>query len=641
MTEIGDSAFSSCSQLTSINIPDGVTSIPYGCFSGCSSLTELKLPAGVTEIGAYVFSGCSQLTSINIPEGVTVITGRSFEGCRSLTELKLPAGVTKIGNNAFSSCSQLTTINIPEGVTSIPDQCFYGCSSLTELVLPSGVTKIGSGTFSGCSQLTELTCLNPLPPAPSSSFSFSPYLETVYVPVGAKTAYEQAKVWMKYNIVELGTLKGTLEIDDFEINAGQTKTVNVSFKGELNDNTYSGFQFAINLPEGISVSSVALNESLAADGFTISTKNTDTSVIGVVSANTKGNVTSLAEGIVTLTVTAAADAPDGVSELTISKIYLSDTRGSDMPLADSETDITIHNVPVTGFTFEPEGEQSIYVDQNVTITATPVPSNATNQGFTWSIEDNDSEIQEVSNENGVITVKGLKLGEATLRVTAEDYKAYTATVKITVVPTPAQSVEVSSKNLEMLPGTTQTLTATVKPDDTTYKTITWSSESTDIATVTADGLVTAVKAGQTTITAKCGDVEGTCTVIVKALGSITVTPGDGSSEGEETENPGQNTEDGMAVVGNDLILRVNQTGTITLTIEPGIDYDPELEWNLTTGGNELVQMTVKSDDSTTATFKGLAVGTTAYTVSTPADGAEILKGNITVIAENPVMSLTL
>lgn len=157
VTAIGYAAFSGCSSLASINIPDGVTSIGDYAFSGCSSLTSINIPDGVTYIGDYAFSGCSSLISINIPDGVTSIGSYAFERCSSLTSITIPAGVTSIGGGAFENCSSLTSINIPDGVTSIGQFAFYYCTSLTSINIPEGVTNIGESAFRDCSSLTSIT----------------------------------------------------------------------------------------------------------------------------------------------------------------------------------------------------------------------------------------------------------------------------------------------------------------------------------------------------------------------------------------------------------------------------------------------------------------------------------------------------
>ena len=647
VNKISDSAFRNCLKLSSINIPNGVREIPQFCFWACGSLTKLDLPETVNKIGDRAFYDCEKLESINIPNGVTEIPYVCFYNCSSLTQLTLPANVNKIGGRAFYGCEKLESINIPDGVTEIPYDCFYNCSSLTQLTLPANVNKIGDRAFYGCS-LTELTCLNPKPASCYDSSVFDSNLKdngVLYVPAESVGTYKAADVWKDFkNINPIGsnlTSSAILNIEDFEINANETKNISVNLDGKALE--YAGFQFDITLPEGISASDIKLNDALLADGFTLNTREGESNKIRVISANTTGKRSSLTEAILTLTVTAAADAPDGDAQLTLTNVYMSSSLGEDIPLEESQTTVTINNKPVTGFEITPDDEQSIYVGQSCTFSATVLPENATNKNFTWTLDEDSEGIVEIeANENGEITVKGLALGEATLTATAEDYMGVTATATVKVIPTPAQSVVVSAENLILLEGTTGMLEATVSPEDTTDKTIIWSSDKEDIATVNQDGTVTAIKDGVAVITAKCGDVSGTCTVTVKAIQSVVVNPGDGSSEGDEDNtNPAEDTKDGMAVYGNDLTLRVGQTGTVSLAIEPGIDYDPELEWTLAMGGDTFVDLSTDESDSTTATFEGLVVGTTTYTVSTPANSQPVVSGTITVIAENPVTSLTL
>ena len=157
VTSIGNDAFGWCSGLTSVTIPDGVTSIGSGTFSGCSSLTSITIPERATSIGDNAFQNCSGLTSITIPESVTLIGDWAFSDCSGLTSINIPEGVTSIGYGAFYRCSGLTSITIPEGVTSIGKETFWNCSRLTSITIPKSVTSIGNEAFQGCSSLTSVT----------------------------------------------------------------------------------------------------------------------------------------------------------------------------------------------------------------------------------------------------------------------------------------------------------------------------------------------------------------------------------------------------------------------------------------------------------------------------------------------------
>ena len=104
VTGISDMAFSDCSDLTSVTIPESVTTIASGAFQECSALTAITIPESVTSIGGGAFSGCSGLTSISIPRNVTKIEDSIFNRCSGLTSVTLPESVTAIGNAVFQSC---------------------------------------------------------------------------------------------------------------------------------------------------------------------------------------------------------------------------------------------------------------------------------------------------------------------------------------------------------------------------------------------------------------------------------------------------------------------------------------------------------------------------------------------------------
>ena len=156
ITRIGDCAFDGLG-ITSITIPDSVTSIGNDAFGDCGNLTDITIPDSVTSIGDYTFYGCKSLTSVTIPDSVKSVGQSAFEYCESLTSITIPCSVTSIGNDAFGFCENLTNITIPDSVTSIGDYTFYGCTSLTSITIPNSVTSIGNYTFYGCTSLTSIT----------------------------------------------------------------------------------------------------------------------------------------------------------------------------------------------------------------------------------------------------------------------------------------------------------------------------------------------------------------------------------------------------------------------------------------------------------------------------------------------------
>lgn len=110
------------------------TFVPSKMFYSCRSLTSISLPDNITSIGYEAFSGCNELTSISIPNSVIKIRDSAFGGCISLESIIIGNGVISIGNNAFFSCTSLTSVTIGSSVESIGHNAFWNCGSLCDLI---------------------------------------------------------------------------------------------------------------------------------------------------------------------------------------------------------------------------------------------------------------------------------------------------------------------------------------------------------------------------------------------------------------------------------------------------------------------------------------------------------------------------
>src|SRR5664279_460021 len=152
VTSIGDSAFNSTKGhlLTSVTIPNSVTSIGNYAFAFCSGLTSVTIPSSVTSIGNYAFAGCTGLTSVTIPISVTSIGNAPFLGCSSLTSL-----IVDPGNPSYSSGSDEVLFN--KTVTLLVE---YPCGRLGAYVIPSSVAGIADDAFHECTKLTTVTIPN-------------------------------------------------------------------------------------------------------------------------------------------------------------------------------------------------------------------------------------------------------------------------------------------------------------------------------------------------------------------------------------------------------------------------------------------------------------------------------------------------
>ena len=163
---IGVGAFANCPALTEIRVAEGNS--VYHSSGNCIIETERKtlvvgcqasqIPSDgtVTSISASAFSGCSGLTSVTIPDSVISIGNKAFYNCSGLTSITIPDSVTTIGDSAFSCCSGLTSVTIPDSVTSIGDSAFSSCSGLTDVAIGNGITSLGS-LFNYCPNLTNIS----------------------------------------------------------------------------------------------------------------------------------------------------------------------------------------------------------------------------------------------------------------------------------------------------------------------------------------------------------------------------------------------------------------------------------------------------------------------------------------------------
>ena len=240
VTSVGKMAFIGCRALKSVTLSAGLQTIEENAFLGCSALASITLPSSLQTIGEAAFSGCNALTRIELPASLQTIGTKALDA-GGLTEIKVqtdnthfeaedgvlynkgkttllcyprkkpgttftvPASVTTIGTFAFSECAALESIALPNALETIGNLAFYKCTALKSVTIPKKVETIGDNAFQRCTALKDVTVLWNTPlTIPSGVFAgiTPPTGVTLHVPGGTGEAYQGKDVWKEFTIVE-------------------------------------------------------------------------------------------------------------------------------------------------------------------------------------------------------------------------------------------------------------------------------------------------------------------------------------------------------------------------------------------------------------------------------------------------------
>ncbi len=517
VTEIGEGAFSQCISIEGIEIPDSVTEIGLEAFFMCENLSDVRLSESIESIGGAAFGYCNKITEIYLPKslnqdtgsrwyggaggpfaccdnlksvkyeaGLTAIPSAFFQDCSGLEEIVLPDSITVIRSNTFLRCGNLKRIVIPDSVTEIGGAAFKGCVALKAVQIPDTVTDMGIEIFSGCTNLTEVHLPNKLENLPQSTFYNCKKLAAANFPSTLKEIERYA--FYGCEALPQAVLPDTVTSIGSEAFYGCEALTDVTLGSGLkviNSKTFCGCT---------SLTSVVLPYQVAS-----------------VEDSAFVNCTSLAKiTIPRKTTSIASNAFSYPKKLTVygptgsyAQQYASQ-KGIKFVAQDIRA--TSVRLNVTGKTMEKWDEFQLM--------ATVAPQNFTDE-IIWT--SSDENVATVSEDGYVEACGG---GQAVIAVKAGAAKATcTVTVKQYV-----NWIEFSDGNISMKAGETRQLAVTISPENATDKRLEYTSSNPAVATVSASGVVTAKKQGETTITAKAKDGSGeydTCYVTVTGAAKVT------------------------------------------------------------------------------------------------------------------------
>ena len=496
VTVIESGAFGGCINLKEITVPDNVTEIQRSAFEYCSSLKTAKLSGNLESIGVYAFDNCTSLTEVHLSNIIKEIPSSTFSGCKKLTTINFPSTLTMIGNSAFSGCESLPEAILPSGVEKIESNAFKNCKAMKKAVVPDTVSSIGSSAFYGCEALTDITLGSKLKKIESQTFYGCTVLPSIVIPYNVTTIGDSAFV----NCTKLTQITVPRNTTSIASNAfSYPKKMTMYGPSDCYAETYASGKGIKYVTQDIHATSVSLDitEKTAEryDDFQL------TATIAPLNFTDAVVWTSSNEEVATVSDTGYVEICGvGTAVITV-------TAGN----VKAACKITVPQL-IDWIEFD-EDEIELKAGQTYQLKPYISPSDATNKKLKYT--SSDTKVAEVS-ASGLVTARSE--GEAKIRAAATDgsdeyavcYVTVTGKAKVTGITLDRTSAEVKR-------GEKLTLNVTVSPSYASNKKVVWKSANTKIATVDANGSVTAKAPGRTKITVTSSEnssYQASCTVTV-------------------------------------------------------------------------------------------------------------------------------
>ena len=198
ITSIGKRAFEKCRGLTSVTIPKSVKSIGDDAFCMCSSLTNINIPTSVKSIGGMAFNSTKWLKNQREKNDFVVVNGILIDAAKCTGKVIIPNTVKVIGEDAFLWNGRVTSIKIPNSVKRIEECAFFRCESLKTINIPESVTSIGDAAFNRCIKLTSVTIPNSVKSIGENAFSGCTSLKSITIPSNVKSIGKAAFGYKRY-----------------------------------------------------------------------------------------------------------------------------------------------------------------------------------------------------------------------------------------------------------------------------------------------------------------------------------------------------------------------------------------------------------------------------------------------------------
>ena len=533
VTDIKYSAFQDCGSLKSATLGKGLKRIHNAVFIRCSSLSEISVPSNVVNIADSVFNACTSLARVTLIDGTDNLTlgvneppayeagtgkglfrdcpvetlhlGRwiiyddrsdatspfahitamknltigescgiigkyGFTGCTQLNPLYVPDCVESIGVQAFKDCTSLDNVRLSEKLKSLGDEAFMNCTSLPEITLPESLLAISDGTFTGCSALKTADMGSRLETIGPRAFKDCSSLEEAVIPA---TVYG----------LGVESFRNCVKLPYAVIPKGLSNVGSMSFQGCA------------------SLGWVSLSSRVSSIGDQAFADCPNVKYIKSFNTVPPEGLTGFSEDI-------EKNATLFIPEESTDMYQYSYTWENFLNLRPLTDDLLVTSVTLD------KAEASLRDTETVQLTATVGSEEATNRGLIWKSSDEDVAAVDA---DGLVTALA-KVGTAVISATAADGSGVKAECRVTVEPTLVSAITLDKTEVSLKAEKTAMLSATVAPATTTDKSLVWTSSDERVATVDANGEVTAVYDGTATIKATAADGSGVvaeCTVTVR------------------------------------------------------------------------------------------------------------------------------